>query len=181
MRTTFARSFCQAGFLLWLFFGMGQAAVGDDAHTLELLSKPFAAPDFSLRDVDGKRHRLSDYRGKVVVLNFWATWCPPCRQEMPSMERAHQKLRGEDIVLLAIDVGEDEDTVFEFNGRYPVTFRLLLDTDGAVIGKYPVIGLPTTFVINPLGMATHRAVGGREWDNEQLLARLRAMQGPPKR
>ena len=115
---------------------------------------------------------------KVYIVEFWATWCPPCRYEMPSMERAHQKVQGEDIVLLAVNVGESEDQVFEFTGQYPVSFPLLLDTDGAVIKKYPVIGLPTTFVIDPRGVVTHRAVGGREWDNEQLLGQLRKLLKP---
>ena len=154
---------------------VAQADVKDDAQTLSPLAKPFAAPAFTLRGEDGKTYRLSDYRGKVVVLNFWATWCPPCRYEMPSMERAHKKVAGDGIALLAINVGESEDEIFEFTGRYPVTFPLLLDSDGAVIRRYGVIGLPTTFVIDPRGRVTHRAVGGREWDDERLLAQLRRL------
>jgi len=164
-----------AGLVLWFVLGVAQAAGNDAAQTLQSLTKPFTAPDFTLLGDDGKTHRLSDYRGKVVVLNFWATWCPPCRYEMPSMERAHKKVQGENIVLLAVNVGESEDKVFEFTGQYPVTFQLLLDTDGAVIKKYPVIGLPTTFVIDPRGVVTHRAVGGREWGDEQLLGQLRKL------
>ncbi len=164
-----------AGLSLWFVLCPAHAAGKDAAQTLQPLPKPFAAPDFTLQDDDGKIHRLADYRGKVVVLNFWATWCPPCRYEMPSMERAHKKVQGENIVLLAVNVGESADQVFEFTGQYPVTFQLLLDTDGSVIKKYPVIGLPTTFVIDPRGVVTHRAVGGREWDDEQLLGQLRAL------
>lgn len=144
-------------------------------QTLTPLAKPYAAPAFALRAEDGTTHRLADYRGKVVVVNFWATWCPPCRYEMPSMERAYQKIKRDDIVLLAINVGESEDEIFEFTGRYPVTFPLLLDRDGAVISRYRVIGLPTTFVIDPRGRVTHRAVGGREWDDPALLAELRRL------
>jgi peroxiredoxin len=150
-------------------------AADKPAQTLAMLDKPFLAPEFALTGEDGKTYRLSDYRGKVVVLNFWATWCPPCRYEMPSMERAHQKVRGENIVLLAVNVGETSDQVFEFTGRYPVTFPLPLDLDGAVLRQYPVIGLPTTFVIDPRGLVTHRAIGGREWDDEQLLGELRKL------
>jgi len=164
-----------AGLSLWFALGVTHAAGNDAAQTLQPLAKPFVAPDFTLPDDDGNTHRLSDYRGKVVVLNFWATWCPPCRYEMPSMERAHKKVQGENIVLLAVNVGESEDKVFEFTGQYPVSFQLLLDTDGTVIRKYPVIGLPTTFVIDPRGVVTHRAIGGREWDDEQLLGQLRKL------
>jgi peroxiredoxin len=151
------------------------AAERQGAQTLPLLSPPMAAPDIALTGEDGKRYRLSDYRGQVVVVNFWATWCPPCRYEMPAMERAHQKLKDEKIVLLAVNVGEDEETVFAFTGQYPVTFPLLLDRDGTVVKQYPVIGLPTTFVIDPRGNITHRAVGGREWDDEALLDQLRQL------
>jgi len=167
--------FRYAGLSLWFVLGVAHATGSDATQTLQPLPKPYTAPDFTLQGEDGKTHRLSDYRGKVVVLNFWATWCPPCRYEMPSMERAHKKVQGEDIVLLAVNVGESEDKVFEFTGQYPVTFQLLLDTDGTVIKKYPVIGLPTTFIINPQGVVTHRAIGGREWDDEKLLAQLRKL------
>ena len=140
------------------------------------LKQPFKAADFSLNDIDGKTHRLSDYRGKVVVLNFWATWCPPCRAEMPSMERARKKLLNDDVVILAVNVGEDEDTIFNFTGDYPVEFPLLMDTQGKVIKSYPVMALPTTYIISPEGMVTHRTLGGREWDSDKLLDELRRMQ-----
>ena len=170
--------FCVA-FMLCLMFDTALAAdPRPDQQTLPPLSKPFDAPDFSLKDENGKVHHLADYRGKVVVLNFWATWCPPCREEMPAMERAHQKLKGEKIAIIAVNVGEDEDTVFGVTGQYRVTFPLPLDTDGNVIKLYPVIGLPTTFVIDPSGKATHRAVGGRHWDDDKLLDQLRAMLKP---
>jgi peroxiredoxin len=162
---------------LALLLGAAHAAE-PPAQTLTRLDPPFPAPDFTLTGEDGKTYRLADYRGKVVVLNFWATWCPPCRYEMPSMERAHQKTRGENIVLLAVNVGETADQVFEFTGHYPVSFPLPLDLDGAVLRRYPVIGLPTTFVIDPRGLVTHRAIGGREWDDERLLAELRKLLKP---
>jgi len=165
---------------VWLAFAP-PAAADDAAQTLTKLPKPFPAPQFALKDENGKNHRLSDYRGKVVVLNFWATWCPPCRYEMPSMERAYQIVKGEGIVLLAVNVGESEDQVFEFTGRYPVTFPLLLDTDGKVTRNYPVIGLPTTFIIDPKGQVTHRAIGGREWDDPKLIGELRKLRSSASR
>lgn len=137
--------------------------------------QPMPAPDFELPDMDGALHKLSDFRGKVVVLNFWATWCPPCRYEMPAMQRAWEQVRDEDIVFLAVDVGEDADTVFMFLADYPVDFPLLLDQDAAVIEAYPVTGLPTTYIIDPQGRITHRAVGGREWDDADLLDTLRGL------
>jgi peroxiredoxin len=133
------------------------------------------APDFALPDVDGNLHRLSDYRGKVILVNFWATWCPPCRLEMPSMQRAWEKLAGEGVVMLAIDVGEDEETVFTFTADYPVEFPLLLDRKAKTIGEWGVIGLPTSFVVDGRGRVVYRAVGGREWDDPEILRRVREL------
>ena len=128
-----------------------------------------------LVDVDGKRHRLSDYRGRVVIVNFWATWCPPCRAEMPSMQRAWEQIRDEGIVMLGIDVGEDEDTIFQFTANYPVDFPLLMDLDASVTGAWPVRGMPTTFVVDPEGRIAYRAIGAREWDEPEILEALRAL------
>jgi peroxiredoxin len=133
------------------------------------------APDFALTDLDGKQHRLSDYLGQVVIINFWATWCPPCRAEMPSMQRAWEALKQEGIVMLGIDVGEDEDTIFLFTANYPVEFPLLLDRDSEVIAQWPVRGLPTTFVVDPKGRIVYQAIGGREWDEPELMAAVRAL------
>ena len=134
------------------------------------------APDFVLADIDGNQYRLSDYRGQVVIINFWATWCPPCRAEMPSMQRAWQQLEKDGILMLGINVGEDEDTIFQFTANYPVEFPLLMDQDSRVINQWPVRGLPTTFVVSPEGKITYRAIGGREWDDPDLLAMVRALQ-----
>lgn len=146
-----------------------------EKETLPAIENPFSAPNFNLIGEDGKRYRLSDYRGKVVVINFWATWCPPCREEMPSMERLWQKVKNKNIVILAINVGEDADTIFEFTGQYPVTFALPMDTDGEVLNNYPARALPTTYIINPKGIATHRAIGSREWDSEQMIHKLTSL------
>ena len=146
-----------------------------EKQVLSPLAKPFPAPDFELKDEEGKTHRLSSYLGKVVILNFWTSWCPPCRDEFPSMEKAWQKVKDKGIAILAVNMGEDEDAIFDFTGRYPVTFPMPMDTDGSVIKKYPVIGLPTTYIISPKGMVTHRAVGTREWEHPQLLKQLLKM------
>lgn len=163
-----------------LLLASAPAAVEADApQTLHAARTPLPAPDFELADLDGSPHRLSDYRGKVVVLNFWATWCPPCRYEMPSMQRAWEQVRDEDIVFLGVNVGEDADTVFLFLADYPVDFPLLFDREAKVIEAYPVTGLPTTYIIDPAGRITHRAVGSREWDDAGLLDELRALRRAP--
>ncbi len=139
-----------------------------------LADKP-VAPPFKLVDMDGKTHQLSDYKGQPVIINFWATWCPPCREELPSMNRGWAKIKSQGIAMLAINVGEDDDTIFTFTGDYPIDFTVLLDQSGDVINQWPIKGLPTTFVIDPQGRIVYRAIGGREWDAEELLNMVRAL------
>lgn len=130
------------------------------------------APDFSLPDIDGKIHKLSDYSGKVVLLNFWATWCPPCRRELPSMEKLYLELKGKPFQVLACDQQEDADTVFAFSGQLDPApdFPLLLDRKSVVSKAYAVPGLPTTFLIDKKGHIAYRAVGGREFDHPAIRA-----------
>lgn len=131
------------------------------------------APDFELVDTEGRIHRLSDYRGRTVIINFWTTWCPPCREEIPSMNRAWEALRKDGVAMLAINMGEDEDTIFVFTADYPADFPLLMDLDGQVIADWPVKGLPTTYIVAPDGNLAYRAIGGREWDQPELLELIR--------
>ena len=163
--------YCGIILTLWLALAATAAA----GQGLTEMPGRLAAPGFALKDMDGRLHRLSDYRGQVVIVNFWATWCPPCREEMPSMQRAWEQLRKEGIVMLGINVGEDEDTIFAFTGSYPVDFPLLLDRDSSVIQRWSVMGLPTTFVVDPEGRLRYRAIGGRAWDDPKLLAPVRAL------
>jgi len=160
----------------WLF---AASAVTAAEQTLPELPRPIEAPNFELVDLDGGLHKLTDYRGKVVVLNFWATWCPPCRYEMPSMQRGWEAARADGIVFLGVNVGEDADSVFIFLADYSVEFPLLLDKDATVIKQYQVVGLPTTFIIDPQGRITHRVVGSREWDDAALLRELRGLLPKP--
>jgi peroxiredoxin len=144
-------------------------------QTLTPIPGKVMAPDFSLLDTNGKTHRLSDYRGKPVIINFWTTWCPPCREELPSMNRAWHLIEKEGIAMLAINMGEDEDTIFIFSADYPTDFPVLMDQSGEVIEQWPVKGLPTTYVIAPDGTLAYRAIGSREWDARELLDSVRAL------
>jgi len=154
--------------------------LADDApvpQTLTEVAKRPQAPDFVLEDIDGKKRRLSDLRGKVVLVNFWATWCPPCRREMPSIERLSHVLKGADFAILAVNVAENLDTVFSFTGTLdPVpTFPIVFDRDSGVLKAWPVRGLPTSFVLDKQGRIAYRAVGGREFDDPAILAQLRKL------
>lgn len=149
-------------------------------QTLTAVPGKVEAPDFTLQDTSGKTHTLSDYRGRPVIINFWTTWCPPCREELPSMNRAWHMIEKEGIAMLAINMGEDEDTIFIFSADYPTDFPVLMDRSGEVIEQWPVKGLPTTYVIAPDGTIAYRAIGSREWDETALLDRVRALQVPVK-
>ncbi len=133
------------------------------------------APSFELPDDEGEMHALSDYQGKVVIINFWATWCPPCRAELPSMNRAWKKLKKQNVQMLALNVGEDEDTVFAFTGEQEIDFQILLDESGDIINRWPVSGLPTTFILDKQGRVVYRAVGGREWDTDEIINIIKAL------
>jgi len=161
-----------------LFFALIFLAISAplSAERPQLIKDPPLAPSFTLKDMDGKTHKLEDYRGQVVVLNFWATWCPPCREEMPSMERAWQQLQKENIAMLAVNVGEDADTIFTFTADYPVSFPLPMDRNSSVINEWPVRGLPTTFVLDKQGRIVYRVIGGREWDDPELIEMLIELQ-----
>ncbi len=133
------------------------------------------APDFELQGIDDETYRLRDYRGKVVVVNFWATWCPPCRKEMPSMRRAWERWRKHGIELLAVNVGESDDEVFAFAAEYDLKFPVLLDPSGRVVRQWGAIGLPSTFVVSPEGRVVYKATGAREWDSEEIFTLLREL------
>ena len=139
-------------------------------HSLTPLPKPVPAPDFTLADMDDEMHSFKDLRGKVVLLNFWATWCPPCRREMPSMERLYQKLNGEDFTVIAVNQMESGDHVFAYTGQLEVdpTFTILFDRDSRVSNSYRVNGLPTTYLIDKQGNIRFRAIGGREFDHPDV-------------
>lgn len=143
-------------------------------HALTPISQPYGAPALKLPDLDGKVHELEALKGKVVVVNFWATWCPPCRREMPSLERLRQQLADKGLAMVAVDVGEDGDTVFSFTGQLDPApgFPLLLDKDSSTMQRWKVRGLPTTFVVDTQGRVIYRAVGGREFDHPAIVEQL---------
>ena len=130
------------------------------------------APAFDLQTPDGTQVALADLRGEVVVVNFWATWCPPCRAEMPAMERAWQGLRDKGVRFVAINVDEDGDTVAEFAESVGVSFPLLLDPGSKVTKNWPLRGLPTTFVVDANGRLRLIALGEREWDDQPIMQQI---------
>lgn len=128
----------------------------DSRGTLEAGDK---APDFVLTDMNGEQHRLSDYEGKGVFLNFWGTWCEPCKKEMPHMEKMAQEYAGE-VEILAVNVGESNFQVQNFAEQYGLTFPIAIDKSKEVMNTYGVNPLPTTFMIKPDGTIDQIVIGG---------------------
>jgi peroxiredoxin len=142
--------------------------------------KPGAeAPGFHLPTLAGEGKDLVSYRGKVVVLNFWATWCPPCVAEMPSLERLHRTLGPEGLAVVTVSTDEDEEILREFVARYELTLPVLLDPGGRVAaGAYRTTGYPETFVLDRRGVLLRHHVGPAEWDTPEALAHFRELLGP---
>ena len=138
---------------------------------------PRPAPALKLPDLDGSPHDLAKLKGKVVLINFWATWCPPCRREMPSMERLSQALAGEAFTVLAVDVGEDAETIEAFTSQFDATptFPILLDTRSHAMQAWQVAGLPTTFLVDKQGRIVASAIGGREFEHPEIVRAIREL------
>lgn len=121
---------------------------------VKVLAEGDLAPDFELVDLDGQTHRLSDYKGKGVFLNFWGTWCPPCKKEMPYMEGLYKDFEAKGVHILTVNVGEPQVKVELFRDDLNLTFPMLRDKNKAVMDLYNIKPLPTTFLIDPEGRIT---------------------------
>ncbi len=166
--------------VLFLIFMLSLAMAGaDDTDHFAKLGvtriDPREADDFKLRSLDGKTVRLSDMRGKVVLLNFWATWCGPCVMEVNDIDLLHDTLGGEDFAVMAVSVGEDGKKVSRFMERAGIDFPVYLDTDTSVARKYQVRGIPTTYIVDPKGFLVGSVVGPREWGGDDSIALMRSL------
>jgi len=156
---------------LALFF---QLVVHDPAVAVQ---KGEPAPDFELSDLNGKTHRLADYKGKVVVINFWASWCPECILEMPSLNTLYEKNRTSGLVVLGITSDRNRETVLGVLKKTPVSYPVLLEGSGGgvFIRKYTVIGLPTTVIIDRKGFIAERIAGRTDFGTAAFSGRIQAL------
>ncbi len=127
------------------------------------------APEFSVSDMDGEPFTLESTRGKWVFLHFWASWCGPCREEMPAIQRMTSTFENENLEIVLINTAEDEDTIFSFLGEIGMDMNSLMDADGLVTEKYKPRGLPTTILIDPNGNVQYQAIGGRDWHKAEYI------------
>ena len=123
-----------------------------------------SAENFVLNDIDGEPFELDSTRGKWVFLHFWASWCGPCREEMPVIQELDEIIADDSFEIVMINTAEDEDTIFEFLGTIGVDMNSLMDTDGEVTEAWKPRGLPATFLIDPTGEVRYQVIGGRKWD-----------------
>ena len=138
--------------------------------SLDVLSEK--AIDFTLKDLDGKTVSLSDYKGKNVYLNFFATWCPPCRGEMPDIQKVFKKYKDQDFVVLAVDLGEDRDTVKSFIEKNKYSFKVLLDSDQTVGQQYSTNAIPVSIFINKKGNIVAKKVGAMTSGEMELNVKM---------
>jgi thiol-disulfide isomerase/thioredoxin len=156
-------------FLVVLCLGPSVAFAASSPDPLAaLLIQPFPdplpAPVVSLKSLDGRPLRLEDLRGQVVFLNFWATWCVPCRQEMPAMERLYRDYRGRGFAIVAVNYGESQAEIQRFAVELSLSFPMGMDAGGAGARAFAVRGLPVTYLLERDGRILWRALGSREWD-----------------
>ena len=172
-----------AGIVMTVVFGVALAV--KLRPQLALIEVGDAAPSFAATDLrTGRPITLADYRGKVILLNVWATWCPPCRVEMPSMERLHQKLVGTDFRIVAVSVDgdaffsadkKDAAEIMAFVNDMGLSFDILHDPSGAIRTGYQTTGVPESFVLDRDGVIVKKVIGAAEWDgpvNEAIIRRL---------
>jgi peroxiredoxin len=132
------------------------------------------APDFTLSDLNGRNYTLSQLRGKVVIVNFWATWCPPCRAEMPSMEKLYRELADQGLVMLAVNIEKDgRRTVPQFLASSPHSFPVLLDEQEVVQKRYGVYKFPESFIIRKDGVVDDKVIGAIDWAEPRAVAYFR--------
>lgn len=161
-------------FALVLMFSTGVSAAG---------LKPYPAdaptPPLKLKDLQGKVHDLDDYRGQVVLVQFWATYCTPCRKEMPSMNKLMKKMGDTPFKILAVDMGETREEVTRFVKQVKPEFTILMDPSGESIGNWRVFAAPSNFVIDPQGRIRYTLFGGVEWDSDKMVKQLKALAENP--
>lgn len=153
-----------AACLAWTAAGCGRGP------TVAEVGKP--APDFTLVDRSGKTWTLSELKGQVVFVNFWATWCPPCREEMPSMQRLHAIMPKDSFKMLAILNKDEPQLADNFAAKLNLTMPILADRDNLVGARYGLTGVPETFIVDKQGVLREKFLGPARWDSPQSVQML---------
>lgn len=157
-----------------LYLGLSSCGAGSsDIPKGILVLEPFAAPGFEVSDIDGNRFILGEMRGRWVFVHFWASWCGPCRREMPSIDRMSQLIDGDAWEVVLVNTAENEDTIFAFLAEVGPELPSFRDPDGLITEQWKPRGLPATYLVDPEGRVRYQALGGRPWDTSEYLAFLK--------
>lgn len=160
---------------VYVFMFCALLALPAGANELKPYTGVGDTPALALPDVAGKRHDLSELRGRVVVVNFWASWCPPCVHEMPSMQRVAHRWRDKPFALVAVNMGEDAKTVRAFTSKLKIDFPIWLDRDGAALKRWKVFAFPTSFVLDRSGKIRYALYGALDWETPETMAKIEAL------
>ncbi|MCG8590854.1 MAG: TlpA family protein disulfide reductase [Proteobacteria bacterium] len=164
--------------VVWVALALGAAVLVLWAEDVPpRLAKGQPAPAFELEKLSGGSLALESLRGHVVLINIWATWCKPCEDEMPAMERLYQGLSGSGFELLAVSIDDERDPVEAFQARYRLGFPILLDPDQGVSRLYQTTGVPESILVDAEGRVVERYIGPREWDDPLYAGRIRELLG----
>jgi len=154
-----------------------QAASLEERLGISVFDAREKAPEISAPDLSGHDLRLSDFRGKVILLNFWATWCDPCRKEIPSLIALQKKLSAEPFVVVSVAMDRRIAHIAPFAGKYHISYPVLEGRKGKVDSRYYGLGLPQTYVIDKNGTLIGRVVGGRDWDSPDSVSYFTSLAG----
>lgn len=176
-----------AGFLIAIVTILGAPESSRATEMAELLRKldlstyprPTKPPEFTGRTTDGRTVSLASLQGKVIILNFWATWCQECLEEMPAFEQLHRKFAGQGLTVIGINAREGTPAIQKYRKELGLTFQLILDSRGEINSAYGVVGLPTTFLIGRDGRAVARGVGPRDWASAPARTIIQALVAQP--
>jgi peroxiredoxin len=161
---------------LLALFALNQKELFRKSFELKSLDIGRPAPNFEFPGLDGKIVRLSDYRGKVVLVNIWASWCPPCIDEMPSMEKLYNELQGENFEILAVSIDAlGIKAVAPFMKAYKLTFPALIDSDGTIKNLYKATGVPESFIIDREGILIKKIIGPLDWASPEVVHYFREL------
>ena len=157
------------------FFGAAKAGGQSPAIPFNVWESPRPIPDLAFVDVEGKQLSLSAFRGKIVLLNVWATWCPPCRKEMPALDRLEQALGGPrfEVVALSTDSSGLQGVIAFYDSLGLKSLQIFLDEEGSAMRDLRIIGLPTTLLVDEQGREIARKIGPAAWDSADVIAFLR--------
>lgn len=154
---------------------LSNSNISSNSSTSPFNKKTSSIPalNFTLKDLDGKEVSLKDLKGKKVFLNFWATWCPPCRGEMPEIEKIYEESKNSDLVIIAVNIGEDRDTVKAFMDKNNYKFKVLLDSNNDIATNYQISAIPTSFFIDKDGKIVNKNVGAMNYAD--MMANIKAL------